>query len=105
MWGCSRPIRTKAPSEEKPMGMVWIPGGKFSMGGPRQEVCQEALSAADPKKPTCTLLRSGFADCQPTHEVEVDGFWMDETEVTNDQFQKFIDATHYVTVAERKPKA
>jgi formylglycine-generating enzyme required for sulfatase activity len=30
---------------------------------------------------------------------------MDEAEVTNDQFQKFIDATHYVTVAERKPKA
>ena len=37
-------------------------------------------------------------------EVEVNGFWMDEAEVTNDQFQKFIDATHYVTVAERKPR-
>ena len=75
------------------------------MGGPGINACQQALSATDPKKPTCSLLRSGFTDSQPTHEVEVNGFWMDEAEVTNDQFQKFIDATHYVTVAERKPRA
>jgi len=35
----------------------------------------------------------------------VDGFWMDKTEVTNDQFAKFVAATHYVTVAERVPRA
>ena len=104
MGGCSRSIRTEVPSGEKPMGMVWIPGGKFHMGGPGKDACQDALSATDPKKPTCSLLRSGFTDSQPTHEVEVNGFWMDEAEVTNDQFQKFIDATQYVTVAERKPK-
>ena len=63
------------------------------MGGPGINACQQALSATDPKKPTCSLLRSGFTDSQPTHEVEVNGFWMDEAEVTNDQFQKFIDAT------------
>jgi formylglycine-generating enzyme required for sulfatase activity len=28
---------------------------------------------------------------------------MDATEVTNEQFQKFVKATHYVTIAERKP--
>jgi len=103
--GCNRPIRTEVPPGQKPMGMMWIPGGKFAMGGPGRDACQQALSATDPKKPTCSLLRSGFTDSQPTHEVEVNGFWMDEAEVTNDQFQKFIDATHYVTVAERKPKA
>jgi formylglycine-generating enzyme len=103
--GCERPLRVEVPAVEKPVGMVWIPGGKFAMGGPGRDACQQALSATDPKKPTCSLLRSGFTDSQPTHEVEVNGFWMDEAEVTNDQFQKFIDATHYVTVAERKPKA
>ena len=75
------------------------------MGGPGESACRQALAATDPKKPTCSLLRGGFTDSQPSHEVEVNGFWMDETEVTNDQFQKFIQATSYVTVAERKPKA
>ena len=103
--GCVRPLRVEVPTGEKPVGMVWIPGGKFSMGGPGINACQQALSATDPKKPKCSLLQSGFTDSQPMHEVEVNGFWMDEAEVTNDQFQKFIDATHYVTVAERKPKA
>lgn len=60
--------------------MVWIPGGEFRMG------------STDP------LARQDEA---PIHRVRVDGFWMDETEVTNAQFKAFIDATSYVTVAER----
>jgi formylglycine-generating enzyme required for sulfatase activity len=44
-------------------------------------------------------------DARPIHRVYVDGFWMDQTEVTNDQFAKFVDATGYVTVAERTPTA
>jgi hypothetical protein len=51
------------------------------------------------------MLREGFGDAQPSHEVEVDGFWMDAAEMTNAQFRKFVEATGYVTVAERKPKA
>ena len=101
---CRGPVRVESPSGMKPEGMVWIPGGKFTMGGPSAEVCREVLAAADPQKPCCSLLQAGFTDAQPAHAVEVDGFWMDETEVTNAQFQKFVDATGYVTVAERKPK-
>lgn len=37
----------------------------------------------------------------PVHEVRVDAFWMDETEVTNRQFNDFVEATGYVTFAER----
>lgn len=44
---------------------------------------------------------SGFADASPVHEVTVDGFWMDEHEVTNAQFARFVAATGYQTVAER----
>jgi formylglycine-generating enzyme required for sulfatase activity len=47
----------------------------------------------------------GAADARPIHRVYVDGFWMDQTDVTNDQFAKFVEATGYVTVAERKPRA
>jgi len=42
-----------------------------------------------------------FVDAQPIHRVAVDGFWMDRTEVTNAQFASFVEATAYVTVAER----
>ena len=42
-------------------------------------------------------------DAQPVHRVYVDGFWMDTTEVTNDQFERFVQATGYITVAERTP--
>src|SRR5215469_2115541 len=75
-----------------PSGMVWIPGGEFSMG------------AADPPATDGGAMH-GAADARPIHRVYVDGFWMDRTDVTNDQFAKFVRATGYVTVAERKPRA
>ena len=43
------------------------------------------------------------ADAQPIHHVQVDGFWMDETDVTNAEFEKFVAATGYITLAERTP--
>jgi sulfatase modifying factor 1 len=75
-----------------PEGMVWIPGGEFSMG------------AADPRgAPEGGADR--FSDARPIHRVKVDGFWMDRTEVTNAQFAAFVRATGYVTIAERTPTA
>jgi sulfatase modifying factor 1 len=44
-------------------------------------------------------------DSRPIHRVYVDGFWMDKTDVTNAEFARFVKATNYVTVAERKPNA
>ncbi|GAB5495001.1 MAG: formylglycine-generating enzyme family protein [Phycisphaerales bacterium] len=44
----------------------------------------------------------GRPDERPAHRVHVDGFWIDETEVTNAQFRVFVEATGYVTTAERK---
>ncbi len=74
---------TSRPPGPPPPGMVWIPGGTFLMG-------------TDDPHPF-------FADARPVHEVVVDGFWMDETEVTNAQFAEFVAATGYVTTAERAP--
>ena len=42
-------------------------------------------------------------DAQPIHRVYVDGFWMDKTDVTNEEFARFAAATGYVTIAERTP--
>ena len=72
-----------------PDGMVWIPGGEFSMG------------AAEPVDPQDAVGMQATRDSRPVHRVSVDGFWMDRTEVTNDQFAAFVEATGYVTVAER----
>jgi formylglycine-generating enzyme len=35
---------------------------------------------------------------------DVDGLWMDATEVTNAEFREFVAATGYVTTAERAPR-
>jgi formylglycine-generating enzyme len=81
------------PPGPAPEGMVWIPGGEFSMG------------AQDPPDMSDTVGMQATADSRPVHRVFVDGFWMDETEVTNAQFAAFVKATGYVTVAERTPRA
>ena len=44
-------------------------------------------------------------DASPIHRVYVGGFWMDATELTNEEFEKFVRATGYVTIAERTPTA
>lgn len=72
----SAPTQTMSP----PPGMVWIPSGNFAMG------------STDP------LARP---DEKPVHRVQIDGFWMDATEVTNRQFRAFVNATGYKTIAER----
>ena len=45
----------------------------------------------------------GWPDERPSHRVRVDGFWIDEHEVTNAQFRRFVEATGYVTTAEQPP--
>ncbi len=65
-----------------PAGMVWISGGKFGMG---------------------SASRQARANEQPVFEAQVDGFWMDATDVTNAQFADFVQVTGYVTTAERVP--
>lgn len=74
--------------ESSQAGMVWIPGGTFSMG---TDLAAESLCS----------VKGITKDAYPIHRVYVDGFWMDEHEVTNSQFQKFVEETGYVTVAEQ----
>ena len=48
---------------------------------------------------------AGMEDARPLHLVSVNAFWMDVDEVTNEEFERFVRATGYVTIAERKPNA
>jgi formylglycine-generating enzyme len=61
-------------------GMAWIPGGTFLVG---------------------TNDKQSFPNERPAHLVDVQSFWMDEHDVTNAEFAKFVEATGYVTTAER----
>lgn len=72
---------TQAPGEAPP-GMVWIPGGRFAMGS-------ESPLSQPSERPVQTVL--------------VDGFFIDIHPVTNRRFRAFIDATGYVTGAEKVP--
>src|SRR5271156_6439240 len=87
----TKPNTTRAP-QSAPPGMVWISGGEFSMG------------AQDPPGMDEVGMKATL-DSRPIHRVYVDGFFMDKTDVTNAEFARFVKATGYVTVAERKPRA
>ena len=80
----SEDTKTKETSEIKtPEGMIWVTRKTFLQGA------KETDKFAMPRE-------------KPAHLVTVDGFYIDATEVTNKQYTAFVDATKYVTVAERK---
>src|SRR4051794_9839772 len=67
-WGRGR----QSSPQGGPDGMVWVPGGEFTMG---------------------TNSDLSWPDEKPPHRVRVGGFWMDATDVTNAQFRAFVDTT------------
>ena len=71
------PIKGQAPGE-----MVLVKGGRFLMGSTEDDDLARPVE-------------------KPPHEVTVSPFWIDETEVTNAQFSAFVEATGYITQAER----
>jgi formylglycine-generating enzyme len=78
LWPSSPTARSAAGTTE----MRWIPAGEFTMG---------------------TNDAHGMRNERPAHRVRVNGFWIDEHPVTNAEFARFVEATGYVTTAERVP--
>ena len=75
--------KTKTAATKTPKDMIWVESKTFLRGA----------KAAD---------KYAMQREKPAHKVTVDGFYIDVTEVTNQQYKKFVEATKYVTVAERK---
>jgi sulfatase modifying factor 1 len=75
-------FKSKTNTIKVPEGMVWIENKTFLQGA--KESDKYAMKRE-----------------KPAHEVTVDGFFIDITEVTNKQFKEFVEATDYLTVAER----
>ena len=62
-----------------------------------------AANGLDPRRHLPHGLGRLLPEERPVHRVAVDGFWMDAHPVTNDEFRRFVEATGYVTFAERPP--
>ncbi|XCF04963.1 formylglycine-generating enzyme family protein [Tamlana crocina] len=79
-------VHLESPPTSKPgstpEGMVWVEKKTFTQGAKPED------QFAMPRE-------------KPAHQVTVDGFFIDITEVTNKQFKEFVDATGYKTIAER----
>jgi sulfatase modifying factor 1 len=78
----SKQDSSASPGRPPADNMAWIPGGTFLMGSDKH-----------------------YPEEAPAHKVRVDGFWTDQYAVTNADFRRFIDATGYVTLAERPANA
>lgn len=68
------------PNPEGTREMAFIEGGVFEMGADNNQARPDEI---------------------PKHKVKVSSFWIDQHEVTNAQFKKFVDETGYITVAEK----
>ncbi len=94
--GCPRYSGEIQPSEERveagssssvaaPPNMVWVPAGRFLMGTAEARInAVHARYGGDR-----TLYESEL----PQHAVDLPGFFIDKTEVTNAEYQKFIEST------------
>ena len=80
-------------AETDAMTMVFIPAGDFIMGS------NETRADKDPG----VFYYDGIillGNEAPTQIVTLDSFWIDQTEVTNEMFLQFVNATNYLTSAE-----
>ena len=73
-----RSTRETSFSSQEPSNMVRVPGGQFTMGS-----------------------NHGYPEESPAHVVNIDSFWMDCYLVTNAEFELFVNANSYITLAER----
>jgi len=97
----SAPVKTASDELPSPVvtikdgaSMVLIPEGEFLMGSSDEQI--EKMSRIKPDMPEHMRHET------PQHRVYLDDFYIDQHEVTNAQFQKFVEETNYVTDAERE---
>jgi serine/threonine-protein kinase len=75
----SLPPGTTRVREADGATMVYVPAGEFEMGS-----------------------TTGDEDEEPVHTVVLDAFWLDQTEVSVEQFRRFVTATDHETTAEEQ---
>lgn len=81
---CCGVLPSRFGPPQGPEGMVWIPGVEFTIGREVEVYRVEEL---------------------PLHRVQLDGFWIKQTPVTNAEFKEFVDATGYVICRRKETRA
>jgi serine/threonine-protein kinase len=71
--------------------MVHVPAGAFWMGSSSAEIA-DAVAACVAAGGSGDLCRRSFSAEVPRHEITLDAFWIDRTEVTNAQYRKCVEA-------------
>ena len=77
----------------KPQDMVFIPAGEFTMGSTVEDIQWIVNNLGG--------IRERYEDELPQHKVYLDAFYIDKYEVSNKQFEEFVNATNYVTETEK----
>jgi formylglycine-generating enzyme required for sulfatase activity len=84
--------------------MILIPAGQFLMGTREGEVSQ-LIAACEKGQVSYYKCEERYDAESPVYDVTIGAFYMDKTEVTNAQFERFIEATGYKTTAEREGRS
>ncbi len=94
--GC-QPVRHAGELWTRPVDgarMVFVPAGEFAMGSDREmaEYARRLCSESTPDLAVAACKAAAFRDEQPAHRVRLDAFWLDQTEVTNQQYRACVSA-------------
>jgi formylglycine-generating enzyme len=106
------PLAMQPPATAKPgarwvrpadgMTMIFIPAATVLIGLPLdQEATQRQLCIQEYVETSRACNEALYAVSEPQHLVALDGYWIDQTDITNAQFARFVGATGYMTYAER----
>ena len=85
--------------------MVLVPGGTFWMGISADETDRAIEDCKTEFKKEAASCKGLVLSAQPRHQITLDPFSLDPYEITNQQFEQFVQATSYQTTAEKEGSA
>ncbi len=75
--------------------MALIPAGLFLLGVSDEDIKDMNKTLKSMNMEELKIDKSDIEDEMPRQIISLDGFYIDKYEVTNEQFQKFVNATNY----------
>ena len=86
----SAPVDTQTRSSDE-MVIVYVPAGQFEMGSTDAQLDQAMQTCYEQLGEWNQCQRDAYLDEQPPHAVQLDAYWIGQTEVSNAQFACFLN--------------